>query len=172
MPSGSQTVEVSVVSDEKSEECPSAGHGTFTCDGRYGSHDDPPERSKVLLNADTRQQHIDHIAGALRIEFPVGIDSRSLREEVESTYDELSRTSTVEAFIPILALRRSRERIDLIVADRTAVAGFVQAGTEPKYQTGDVAHLVDGRFQITHVEPTHDTVRYAGRWLDRVDTPG
>lgn len=124
------------------------------------------------MNTPANQQHIDHITSVLCDEFPTGITSEALREEVEGIYGELSRTSTVEAFIPILTLRRSRARVDLIVADHTAVAAFVQAGTEPRYQPGDVAHLVDGRFQITRIEPTHDAVRYVGHWLDPVEVEG
>jgi hypothetical protein len=132
----------------------------------------PPDRWRCFVKTDPRQQHVDHITGVLRGEFPSGIDPETLRSEVDGIYADLEHTSKVDAFIPILALRRSRARVDVLVADRSAVAGFVEAGPEPRYQPGDVARLVDGRFQVTHVEPTRDAVRYVGRWLDPVEAHG
>ena len=56
-----------------------------------------------------RQQHLALIVASLSGEFDV--DPETLLSEAATTYDDLCATSRVESFIPILTLRRCRQRL-------------------------------------------------------------
>lgn len=55
----------------------------------------------------SREQHLDHIVDVLMREFD-GLPLEQIVAEADRAYTELLRTSRVEAFIPVLALRRAR----------------------------------------------------------------
>ena len=56
----------------------------------------------------SREQHLEHIVAVLAREFEGVVPADDVAAEVTHTYDTLCDSSRVEAFIPILALRRAR----------------------------------------------------------------
>jgi hypothetical protein len=56
----------------------------------------------------TRDQHVEQIAEVLLREFDGEIPPDRVRAEANRAYRDLCKTSRVETFIPILALRRAR----------------------------------------------------------------
>jgi hypothetical protein len=62
----------------------------------------------------SREQHLDHIVDVLVRELD-GVPPEQIAAEADRAYTELVNSSRVEAFIPILALRRARAALQ---ADR------------------------------------------------------
>jgi hypothetical protein len=121
-----------------------------------------------MSNESIRRQHLDAIIGELGRRFEGSVPQEDIVDDATMTYDDLCEHSRVEAFVPILALRRSRDHLSLKAAEAEAEAGFTDDEPEPRYELGDIARLVDGLFEITHVQDTSNGRLYRGRWVGAV----
>jgi len=60
---------------------------------------------------ESREQHVEHIAQVLLREFDGEIAPDRVVAEANRAYRDLCQTARVENFIPILALKRARTRL-------------------------------------------------------------
>ena len=121
-----------------------------------------------MLDETTRRHHLDAIIGELGRQFEGSVPFDDIVDDATRTYDDLSDHSRVEAFVPILALRRSRDHLSRKAVEAETVDGFTDEEPEPRYEPGDIAHLVDGQFEITEVQDTSNGRLYRGRWVGAV----
>jgi hypothetical protein len=56
----------------------------------------------------SREQNVDHIVDVLSAEFGDKLTTTRIAAEADRVYTQLVETSRVPAFVPILALRRTR----------------------------------------------------------------
>lgn len=71
------------------------------------------------MDATLRTHHLRHIVAVLDDEFGASVDAATIRGAAASAFDEICDGARIDAFIPILALRRARACLTML---RTAVA--------------------------------------------------
>jgi len=59
----------------------------------------------------SQEQHVGRIASVLVLEFDGKVSPDEVMAEANKAYQDLCSTSSVEAFIPVLALRRARSAL-------------------------------------------------------------
>lgn len=112
----------------------------------------------------SRDQQLDLMIGQLKAEFGGQIDDATIEAVAGSAFNELVLSSKVEAFIPILAHRRARDRTRLLALNADAVPGFLEPGQVPSHRPGEIVDLVDGPFEVIDLRPTPHGIEYLGRW--------
>jgi hypothetical protein len=97
-----------------------------------------------------REQEIDAIIRELVGRFGDRVPNEHIAAEAQEAYDRLCMTSKVDAFIPILALRRARDRVRLLAERIDAAVASVHAPPGPCVDASELVDRVDDRVSVSH----------------------
>ena len=91
--------------------------------------------SAATVQSPQREREINLIIRELVRRFGNRVPEERIATEVQMVYDELCATSKVKLFIPILALRRARQRVHLIAERDDAFVAPVAGPVGPPLST-------------------------------------